>query len=791
MIQDNESYMKTRGERKVWKSIYNKNDKMKKAGSTQVGQQLLLNEGLRILGEVKDWINNKSGKTYRSELTHYFSTDEIILQKIVESMLILAGDIESLSSVNDSEKSRHKKIRTINSRILEGISFNNAWRFIEIVVDCSRYFNIDKVLHKNKGEYKWTIRYKCSLSKVILNKLSLEAADAFYPLPMTQPPIPWSIKNITIDEIDQDTGEMRTRQEYKVVGGYTNHQYDLIRSNFTKVDYSKYSQKIIDSVNYIQSTPWVINDDILTQLKIDLKIPKKSDFIKMDYPDISGGLWDIDIDSPECDMSEKSKNKLRDDRSKIQDKLKLYNAEKSDYESAVGKYRAVKLAVDIADRYKDCDEIYFPHSYDFRGRVYPLSIGLSPQGSDEVKALISYKYGEVLTDRGIRWALAYLCSLYGDDKLDFDLRVERGQELLYTNYLEADEPYQFLAHQNALRKVLDNPGHLFVGRVHLDACNSGSQFTSAITGDVEGCKATNVIPTYDEGGSIVRKDAYILVAKRSLNLTEELIKNENDGDKLDILIFLKGLLESHGRKICKRPTMVSNYGGTSTGCADMLWNMFRELNCPKKYITKSNSILFASIIMKSIKGVLSGGKSFEEYIQKMSTLIARKHKPIHWTTSDGFFITHKKSKQIKSKKVACWLPGARRQTIIKKIEYCHKTLSAAKMRSAISPNYIHSLDAELLRSVALELKNYGIKDSDWIHDSFGCHPNNIDMLLNITKNKFIQIIKNDPLSKLHDQLSEQVSSDRESQRRLSKVNVSLFNPILDIEQCMDSHWFFS
>ena len=84
------------------------------------------------------------------------------------------------------------------------------------------------------------------------------------------------------------------------------------------------------------------------------------------------------------------------------DQSALYNAEQGDYESAVGKYRAIKLAIQIAEKY--CGQtIYFPHNYDFRGRIYPISIGLSPQGSDEVKALLLYKNTEKLTEDGIKW----------------------------------------------------------------------------------------------------------------------------------------------------------------------------------------------------------------------------------------------------------------------------------------------------------------------------------------------------------------------------------------------------
>ena len=102
---------------------------------------------------------------------------------------------------------------------------------------------------------------------------------------------------------------------------------------------------------------------------------------------------------------------------------------------------------------------------------------------------------------------------------------------------------------------------------------------------------------------------------------------------------------------------------------------------------------------------------------------------------------------MRPKQVEILLPGSRRLTSIIKRTFSDN-VSIPKMKSAISPNYIHSLDAELLRRVALRMKQEGIVDSDWIHDSFGCHPNDVDLMLDITKEEFGDLVLRDPLSVL-------------------------------------------
>tara|TARA_R110002020_G_scaffold264087_1_gene478844 strand:+ start:573 stop:2909 length:2337 start_codon:yes stop_codon:yes gene_type:complete len=778
-MNNNEQYMKTRGEKRIWKSVSVTGKTKKKVSSTQIGQQLLLDETLRIFHQVKDWIENKSARAIRSDLKAYFSDDEILEKSILETMLLLSGDVEATGWKNSSVQNyRHKKVTTIQKRIMPELSFDNTWRFIEVVVDYSTYFKIEKVLHKKANNFKWNIKYVCTLSKVILAKLSMEAAEAFYPLVMTEKPVAWKYDPF----------------EKTLVGGYKDFQYDMIRFNGKDIDYRLYSQEIFDVCNLIQGVPWKINKEVLVQLKKDVKIPLKSQYILMEYPDVKSGKWEINLEEESLSLTDVEIEALKKHRLKLQEQIRLYNAEKSDYDSAVGKYQAIKLAIEIATKYQDEEEIYFPHSYDFRGRIYPLSVGISPQGSDEVKALLLYKNVEPLTEIGIKWNWAYLASLYGDDKLPFNERVERGQDLIDADYLEADEPYQFLSHQIELNKWICNQSYIPNTRIHLDACNSGSQFTSAITGDKFGCESTNVFPTYDEDGKIDRKDAYLLVAQKAISITKDLIKAESDEEQLDVLAFLLQLLKDHGRKLCKRPTMVSNYGGTAAGRESMLWDMFRELGCPHKYITKKNSTLLAQITGNAIKGVLTGGKAFESYVQKMTMLIAKNNAPIEWRTSDGFHVIHKKNKELKPTKVTCMLPGARRSTVIKKNNYS-KELSPYKMRSAISPNYIHSLDAELLRRTALKMREAGIADADYIHDSFGCHPNHVETLLNITKREFIEMMRKDPLSELDYDLRAQVSNDDNSQKKLKKVLIPHLNGFdikgEELNRCYDSDWFFS
>ena len=789
----NEQLMKSRGESKVWNSILKPDGKGKDITSTQIGQQLLFDEALRILPTFNKWVSN-SNKSDRLVLRNLFSDDDKTIELLLKTLLFLSGGTSGALDYKstDKKKTRHKKIKSINEKVFDKLTFEQTWRIVEVIVDMSKFFQVTKEPIVVKGKFNWSLGYICTMDEAIFNKLSTQALMAFYPMPMTEKPKDWSYDRVS----------------KKITGGYHSYQYEMVRTDKKFLRYGKFSQSIYDSLNYIQGQPWRINKDVLRQIEIDLRIPVKEDFVKNVYPDAEPCRFDIKINEEGHGLTEEELNKIKSVRKDFQQNIDLYLAEVKDFESAMGKYRAVKMAIEIANKYKD-EVIYFPHSYDSRGRIYPLPVGLSPQGSDAVKAMLEYADGEVLNRDGASWAFAYLASLYGDDKLQFEDRVERGMELIDADYRDADEPYQFLAHQIELRKVVENPKMEFKGRIHLDACNSGSQFTSALTNDLSGCLATNVIPTYNEDGSQKREDAYLLVAEKATQtvmdkLAEkvasvakdevlnniDLADNEQDREVYEVLL---NLLKKHGRKICKRPVMVSNYGGTAGGRADMLYDMFRELNVERKYITQQNAIKFAKIIGDSITGVLNGGKAFEKYIQTMNNLISKKGTPVYWSTSDGFHVVHVKYKELKPKKVSLLLPNARRKTTIMKKMYSDE-VAPMKMRSAISPNYIHSLDAELLRRTALRMKDAGIESSDWIHDSFGCLPNQVGEMLEITKEVFLDMMNNNPLVKLDLDLRTQAANNGNTDRQISKVvlpNLEDLDSFRDVSEVLKSDWFFS
>jgi DNA-directed RNA polymerase len=64
------------------------------------------------------------------------------------------------------------------------------------------------------------------------------------------------------------------------------------------------------------------------------------------------------------------------------------------------------------------------------------------------------------------------------------------------------------------------------------------------------------------------------------------------------------------------------------------------------------------------------------------------------------------------------------------------------MQNAVSPNFVHALDASHLTLTALEMKAQGL-DIVGIHDSFGTQPCDVDALHTAVRTAFVEMYRAD------------------------------------------------
>lgn len=289
-------------------------------------------------------------------------------------------------------------------------------------------------------------------------------------------------------------------------GGYYFLQATLMRHNSNlQVEAVKRADipHVLEALDYVGSTPWVINKNVynvlreLTERKMIIgEIPPYENEVIMsleEYKEANNTTIQREFDKF-MGLYEKKYNKLLESNSEInmipppvKDSFEyesFFNSflekDYKNYVSRVNKVNAeshslrsdLAIKFDIATKYLD-ETFFFPHNMDFRGRAYPIPPNLSHLGSDLSRSLLVFKEKKPIGKNGLRWLKVHLASLFGNNKISFDERVDwvdNNYELLLDSvnnpldgkmwWKEAESPFQALACMHEIHNAIE------VGKKH-------------------------------------------------------------------------------------------------------------------------------------------------------------------------------------------------------------------------------------------------------------------------------------------------------------------------------------
>ncbi|MER9252453.1 hypothetical protein NKI59_11670 [Mesorhizobium sp. M0598] len=520
---------------------------------------------------------------------------------------------------------------------------------------------------------------------------------------------------------------------------------------------------VYGGLNAIQKTGWAINDRILDVMK---------QFIAAGS-DVAGLIPRRDIDMPERPEG------IDTDPTILREwKWKARDVYKANLQRAQDRLAQEQL-IELAEKFKG-DPLFFPHNLDFRGRAYPVPLGLNPQGPDNVKGLIMFDEGLPLGEEdGPRWLMIHGANVFGIDKVKFDDRVkwvnDNGRAICdcakdpFANlwWTEADKPWCFLAFCFEYREMLTNQS-TYRNRlpIALDGSCNGLQHFSAMLLDSVGGAAVNLIPS-DEP-----QDIYAVVAqeataslRRIASATGDLpIEETPDPDDKK----KRGPTEAERRRwahewlhfgidrsTTKRPVMVLPYGGTPRSCVKYV-----ELEIKKRIDAGQEHNLgddlpraigfLSSIIWSSIGDVVIAAKEAMAWLQQVARIIAKKNLPVHWTTPSGF-VGYQSYMDTRHRLIKTKISGS----ILQLLNHEETDdINRAKQATSISPNFVHSLDASAMILTVDALAGDGIKSFAMIHDSYGTHACNTTKLATKLREVFVRMYETSPLTHFRDELVE-------------------------------------
>lgn len=594
-----------------------------------------------------------------------------------------------------------------------------------------------------KGKYREqaSIRATVATLKWLEESHEEHRVRAPFYLPMPNPPVDW----VAWDEGGYDQGVYMKWFLFRVPRNQIKH-------------YTQQAMpEVYEAVNHLQRTSWIVNRKVYA--------------IAQKLWEDGGGIADLPPrdrqpipDKPEdIATNEEAKTAWKREAGRI-------HGENHRMDSL----RTLTARTMAVARLYISQPLWFVYKMDFRGRCYPVSAFLQPQGNDLAKGLLHFAEAEpVTTVAGRDWLAIHGANLYGEDKVTYNERIlwveEHQQEIRdvareplgsgRNHWMNADKPWQYLGWCMEWGALLDaeEAGKVPTSRtpVAMDGSNNGLQLFSLLLRDPSSAKVTNVTPGQRP------EDIYQEVADRA---TAFLVKDADEADDEEHremarawLSFVEGKLP---RSCAKRPTMVTSYSGTLYACRTYISEWYRDELASGKEKTYTKTFKFtmylAKQVWKAIHEIVVGARDAMSWLRETADICTDFGTGITWITPSGFRARQNETKyanrRIKTKvgDVVCW----RSASIPKKDE-----LDRTRQKNGISPNFIHSLDASILHRVVARCKHEGINSVSMIHDSYGCHADHAPRLAGIIREVVAEMFSRDLLKEFADQVQEQVTTE--------------------------------
>ena len=586
----------------------------------------------------------------------------------------------------------------------------------------------------------------------------------------------------------------------------------------------KSMQPVLEALNALQDTRWAIDTrvlDVIEWTREQGKQPKKS-FPLTEVPELPAK-----IEAEEWETMPKDKRTATSRLRKTVKNIRLAAAT-----------NGVVFGNDMATARElaEFEAFYLPHSLDFRGRCYAVP-SFNHQRSDHMKGLFRFADGVPLGETGGDWLMIHLANCGDFDKIskeDFPKRIQwvrdneadilfcaRYPTMAYDIWGQADSPFCFLQacfEYDAWMQANFSSEFLSTIPIAADGSCSGLQHYSAITRAEKEAYHVNLIPREDVG------DIYKVVAAAAV---PTLNAAATGGCELSTIVLAQGF----GRSEVKRNVMTYFYGSAQFGMRDQhMEDTMRpladkvalgELEAhPYSVLTErknketgettwaldggySCAQVMAAHTYQAVVSVAPKADEAAHWIQQVAQTLAHESLSLIWTTPMGMPVVQRYS-EYETTRIDMWLydrkvavPTARHKVdeegnALARVRVLIRekaTMRVAKkqMRSAASPNVIHSMDGAHLQRAVWYASRAGIRDFAMIHDSFGTHAGNIQRFVEITKDALIDTYKDYcPLAEI----------DRQARATLSEEGREKLPPIpakgeLDLEVIRTSKYAFA
>jgi len=449
---------------------------------------------------------------------------------------------------------------------------------------------------------------------------------------------------------------------------------------------------------------------------------------------------------------------------------------------------------------------YHMYNYDFRGRIYTNTAFLHEQSSDNAKGLLLFSRGYPLLEKGYYWLAVHTSNCYGNDKVSLDDRYffvceNMGLFLSYatapmrnTDWMKADKPFSFLACCFELQHILEferegNNIEDYVCRlpIYIDGSNNGVQHLVAMSKDETIAHLVNLVPSELPG------DVYMYIAKyvwekladkasklthQERNSFEEIYntaiqlqkayqespekseakasaymaaqewrnKNRAIREKLYPVYWLNIDKAKDQRKVVKRNVMTLGYGGTAYGMGQQIIEDTRDMS---EYLRDKEHLwgaLLGNLVFETCYEKLEGPAKLLRLFQDVAARANERNEFLAWKSPVTNFPVIQGYRKPVDKRTKLRYGNEELKIIVQAWE--ESTIDKDSQKTGAAPNIVHSLDAVHLAMV-VNATPYPVTV---VHDSFGCHPTNMDHLFKLVRQEFVNLYAQYPLQNILTQL---------------------------------------
>lgn len=606
------------------------------------------------------------------------------------------------------------------------------------------------------GKVVWTGRNKkallVSFSPEVLKELGsqhslLETGNMVY-RPMLCPPVPHTEKD--------NGGFLNPWIRKKMIKRY--HPIGCDPRDYN----SKPSDAVLVGLNAMMNTEWSINEDVFNVMKTMFL----NDYRIANLP--ANTFKDFAFSRPYPEEGTKKEQSQ-------------WMAESTEawgewYKEEQARSRML-VRLSLANKMIEHKFFYMPYTLDFRGRAYTVCELLSCQGIDFDRALIHFAKPIKQTERGLWWLKIHTANLFDQDKLTYEDRVRWVDDNMDMIRGIAEDPYRNREWVSDAKKK--NPSFQRLAAcfelcrtdgmtqlpVQKDGANNGVQHWAAIMRDVGLAKLTNVLP------SDKPQDLYQFVADKTYNIFKTHTDNEWYAK------FLTHWDEGLPRKVSKRSTMCDSYGLTFYGIQKYVKEEGHLEWVPKE--ERGGAIVELSrALQDGLKGTMLQPNRGKDYLREVARIVNSMNKPLIWQTDSGFVVQHVYNQIIE--RISYAELFNKQQLVFSTLS---KELDSDAQFLAISPNFIHSLDAAHMFLTIVQMVEESITAFSFVHDSYGTYGPCIDDMDRILKEQFVKIHLENPLEKFKNYLEKIYDI------RLPEIPEREEN--FDINQVIESKYFFS